>query len=477
MQPPRFPDPLAAPERVSPMANPGSPQAVAAAAVALLVIYVGLALAYRDAIPLFEAPDEPAHLHHASFVYSHGRLPRPPLEVPGEGMEPPLVYVLAAPLLGNTDLDAAWAASELRRIEQPSRSAQAEEPERGPSVRPVEHGMRRFATDGRLAPLRALRFTSLAFGLLAVIFTFAAMWRISRDARLALLAGSLLAFNPQFLFSSSYFSNDPAAASLGAAGLWIVVRALEEGVSRRIYVAVGLLVGVGAMTKLSTLAGLGATAGIVFAIDGRPWRARGLDLALAFALALAIAGPWGVWAFEHRGGWLGVDAMPALSGVGPMRVEDFGGLWPYLRDAYWDWTFESYWARFGWFNVQAPRFVEQILFALTWTGVLGFFAGRRHIAQAALRSRLLRRYLIAAVGLTLALHFAINLAVVNPQGRLLFPVAPQIAFALALGIHRLIGGERRLLPIAVSVTALLVALAVYCLRGVIVPAYWSLSAP
>ena len=230
MQHPRITEPLDFPERGSAAPNPSSPQAVAAAAASLLVIYVGLALAYRDAIPLFEAPDEPAHMHYAAFVHSHGRLPRQePLEVPGEGMQPPLVYMVSAPLLGGSDLDVAWAAEELDRATVPTTRPARRTLGGGPSIASYQHGYRQWVTDGRLAPLQVLRFTSLAFGLLAVIFTFAAMWRLTHDARLALLAGSLLAFNPQFLFGSGYFSNDTAAASLGAAGLWLVVRALEEG--------------------------------------------------------------------------------------------------------------------------------------------------------------------------------------------------------------------------------------------------------
>ena len=76
------------------LGDAGSARALAASAALLLSLYGALALAYRDAIPLFEAPDELSHLHYAAFVYSNGRLPRQePLEVPGEGMQPPLVYV------------------------------------------------------------------------------------------------------------------------------------------------------------------------------------------------------------------------------------------------------------------------------------------------------------------------------------------------------------------------------------------------
>jgi hypothetical protein len=429
--------------------DPSSAQAVAAALAFLLIFYVGLALAYRDAIPLFEAPDEPSHLHYAAFVYSNGRLPRQdPLEVPGEGMQAPLAYVVAAPLLGNTGLDVAWAARELARWAFPF-YAHPKGSGGSPAISTYEHGYREFVTDGSLEPLRILRITSLAFGLLTVILTFAAVWRLSRDARMALLAGSLVAFNPQFLFSSGYFSNDPAAAAIGAAALWIVARTLEE--------------------PDGTLPGLAAAAVTLIAIDRRSRSAVAIDCAFAAACVLLLAGPYAGWAAEHRGGFLGVNAV-AASAVGILHADHFGGQLPFLTRVYWDWTFESFWGRFGWFNVQVPKATYLAFFALTWTGALGLFVGRARLPEA-LRSRALHRYLLAAFGATFAGHFALNLAIVNPQGRLLFPSISQIALLLAIGLVRLVGNDRRMLALTASVVLSLVALDVYCVRSVILPAY------
>jgi hypothetical protein len=459
-------------ERLARIADPGSPQAIAAALSFLLSFYVGLALAYRDAIPLFEAPDEPSHLHYAAFVYNEHRLPRQePLEVPGEGMQAPLVYVVAAPLLANTGLDIAAAA---RALDDVGRRVYLDPPREGgsPAITRHEHGSRWFATDGSLEALRLLRSTSLAFGLLAVILTFAAMWRLARDARMALLAGALVAFDPQFLFSSGYFSNDAAAAAIGAAALWIVVRALEEpgGPTRSHYLAGGCLIAVGALTKTSTLAGLAAAAVTLIAIDRRARRAVAIDAAIAAACALLLAGPYAIWATEHRGGFLGVDAVVA-STVGMIHAQDVGGQLAFLTRIYWDATFESFWARFGWFNVIVPKATYLAFFALAWTGVLGLCIGRARLPAEELHSRALHRYLLAAFVLTLAAHFAMNLAIVNPQGRLLFPSLPQVGFGLAIGLVRLIGNDRRMLPLTATVVLALLALDVYCVRGVILPAY------
>jgi hypothetical protein len=459
-------------ERLAQMVNPSSAQAVATAVAFLLTFYVGLALAYRDAIPLFEAPDEPSHLHYAAFVYANERLPRQdPLEVPGEGMQAPLVYVVAAPLLANTGLDVAWAARELGRAASPFYSNPRVGG--GAAIASEQHGDRQFITNGSLEPLRVLRSTSLVFGLLTVILTFAAVWRLSRDARFALLAGALVAFNPQFLYSSGYFSNDPAAAAIGAAGLWIVVRALEQplGPTRPHYLAGAVLFALGVLTKTSTLPGLAAAAVTVIAIDRRARREVWINAACSAALVLLIAGPYAIWAAKYRGGFLGLNAVVA-SAVGMLSAERFGGELPYLAGFYWDWTFESFWGRFGWFTVLVPRATYLAFFALSWTGVLGWLAGRRSRLPAdALRRPALRRYLLAAFGATLAIHFAMNLLIVNPQGRLLFPSVSQIAFLLAIGIVQLVGSPRRLLPLTLTVVIALLVLAAYCLRGVLIPAY------
>lgn len=456
-------------DRLAQIVVPSSPQAVAAAAAFLLTVYVGLTFAYRDAIPLFEAPDEPSHLQYAAFVYEHHRLPRAS-EVPGAGGLPPLVYAVAAPLLANTGLDVARAEREIGRATAPL-YATPKASGGTAAITALPRGQREFASDGSLAPLHALRSTSLVFGLLTVILTFAAVWRLSRDARFSLLAGALVAFNPQFLFSSGSFSNDPAAAAVGAAALWIVVRAFEDplGPGHRHYIAVAVAIAAGALIKTATLPGVAAAAITLIAIDRRARREVWRDAGFAAALALLVAGPYWLWLALDRGVSPGANAFVA-SAIG-MVGADRSAL-PYLAVSYWDYTFESFWARFGWFNVPVGRPAQLGFFAISWTGTLGWIAGRSaRLPEEPLRSPALRNYLWAAFGATLAAHFALNVVTVDCQGRLLFASIAQIAFLLALGIVRLVGNPQRMLPLTVTVLLALLALDVYCLRGVLLPAY------
>jgi hypothetical protein len=430
-----------------------------AAAAFLIAGYVALALAYRSAIPLFEGPDEPSHLHYAVFVYEHGRLPREqPQEVPGEGMQPPLAYLAAAPLVAHTGLDPAQVARALHAVgayvygfdfSSPGSTALAFVPD----------GKRIFYSDGSLAALTALRGTSLAFGLCAVLLTFAAACRASGDPRLALLAGALLAFSPQFLFVSGYFSNDPAATAVGAAALFAVVDAIARGgPARGHYAACAVVIALGLLTKTNTVPGLAVAAVAIAWIDRRPARERARDASLAAGLVLALAGPYLVWSLAHGRGLLGLGAVSASASW--LHVPA-GQLREHLSWTYWSLTFQSYWCRFGWMTVGAPGFVVGAFAALCAAGVVGCFLDR---ASA------LRRYLLASIAATGAAHLALNLTVVSAQGRQLFPIAPQVALLLALGLARLFGERRRLAAVLVPVTALL-ALDVYCLLRVLAPAY------
>jgi hypothetical protein len=456
-------------DRLAQVADPGSSQAVGAAAAFLLTVYVGLTLAYRDAIPLFEAPDEPAHLQYAAYLYEHHRLPY--RDVLGAGAQPPLVYAIAAPLLANTGLDVALAEREIGRA-MTQFYVHSEAEGGGAAIAALPRGHREFATDGSLAPLHALRSTSLVFGLLTVILTFAAAWRLSRDARFSLLAGALVAFNPQFLFSSGSFSNDPAAAAVGAFALWIVVRAFEDpdGPGHRHYIGAAILITAGALIKVATLPGILATAFTLIAVDQREGKQVWRDAGIAAALALGVAGSYWIWSIERHGLAPSTNAFVA-SAIG-MAGADRIHMLAYLAVPYWDHTFESFWARFGWFNVTVARPAQLAFFAITWTGLLGWLAGRRRrLPEEALRTPALRNYLFAAVGATLAAHLVVNAVTVNCQGRLLFACIAQIAFLLALGMVRLIGNAERMLSLTLVVVMALLVLDVYCLRGVLVPAY------
>jgi hypothetical protein len=447
--------------------------------LALALLYVGLVATYQRVIPLFEAPDEPSHIHYAVFVCREGRLPRYhiDLEVPGEGMQPPLYYAAAAAiactlapgdpmLLHELRLAGDWeyGPPESRRVLAGSR------------VRPIDFpdGIRHFDPEPRLEPLRSLRWATLPFGLLAVLLTASAAWRWSRSAPFSLLCGALLAFAPQFVFVSATVGNDPAASLIGAAALHLLVGARAgERVGRSQYLGAAALTALGAWVKLSTLPVVGVTAVFLFAIDPRGLREKGADALLAASAALLMLLPLAALNLARFGDPLGVAALVHSDTYLP-RPADFGGLASYLTRMYWYGTLKSYWCVFGWLNVHAPWTVVGAYFALTALGASGFVLNslERHRAGDRIAPTI-SLYLAAASLATLAAHVWLNTSVISPQGRHLFAAAPHVALLLASGIAYLSGRSAlRIGWLAASMlAAALFGLAVFCALAVIAPAY------
>jgi len=448
------------------------------ALAALMASYVGLVVAYQGTIPLFEAPDEQSHIHYVAFVSRERRLPHYDAqpEVPGEGMQPPLFYVLAAPLFSLIDVGDPALLADLKQT-----SSWVYGPEDTPAVserarlRPsLGSEPRRFEPEPSLDYLRRLRWGTLPFGLLTLAFTAAGAWRFSKTASFTLLCVSIVAFDPQFIFVSSYVSNDAAAAGVGASAFWLISGALEEErVGRRYYVALGLLIGLGALTKNATLPVLAVTAVTLGVLDSRSPGKVAFDAVLAAVMAGVLLVPLAAMNLERFHDPYGLDAL-WTSARGLPRPADFGGLGPYLSRMYFFATFRSYWGVFGWMDVAAPALVYLAFFVLSSAGVIGF-ALISCVPGASYDLRRVRfsRYVAAAAAVMLALHLWLNLRLIQPQGRHLFAASPHIAALLTLGIAHISdsGGRRIPWPLTAGIIACLVGLALYCLHGVIAPAY------
>lgn len=448
------------------------------AGAALLAAFLALGLGYQQTVPLFETPDEPSHIEYLAFVHAERRLPRyaGKVEVPGEGVQAPLYYILLAPLYAAVAPDPALR-EELHRVNLAvyERDATLLGQNRLVLVRPRTRGavnVPHFAPHPHLAKLRLLRLPSLLFGALAVLLTFAAARRATGSVPTAALAAGLLALNPQFLFLSSGVNPDPPATALGAAALLLLARALgtEAGPGRRDYLALGVLVGVGLLLKKTSLPVLAASAAALALADPRGRGTRARDAALAALLALLMAAPFLAWNARYHGGPLGGPAFARY--VEPMPgYEEFGGAWSYFTGTYPVWTFCSFWARFGWMHVHPPGWVLATYLLLSVAGLAGFALAWRDAGREGWRA--LRCALPAACVLTVLGHAWVNLSLAQAQGRHLLPTAPFFCLLLALGLRRL-AAEARIDcdgRAAAAGLAGLALLAIYCLAGVIMPAY------
>jgi 4-amino-4-deoxy-L-arabinose transferase-like glycosyltransferase len=320
--------------------------------------YLVLGVLYAVYTPAWQAPDEPAHYNYVRHLAEEGSFPvlRPgdyphayleqikaahfPPEmsidpIRYEFWQPPLYYVLATPIY------------------------------------------RLF--DGTLVPLRIL---SVLLGVGVVIMAYAIALAIRPgDTTLALAVAAFVAFIPMHLTMMSSVNNDALAELLLAIVALFLIRLTreardKESASPRLahFVVIGLLLGLGLVTKATVYVAIPLALIALLAIERRPLPFAQRALALFFP-ALAVAIPWYVRNVAVYG-WpdlLGAQNHDDVV-VGQLRTADYVssvGWSAYLRD-FVTTTFHSFWGQFGWMAVPMDRRIYLALGLLSAFMLVGF---------------------------------------------------------------------------------------------------------
>ncbi|MCC6189004.1 MAG: glycosyltransferase family 39 protein [Anaerolineales bacterium] len=454
-------------------ATPAAERSQRAALWAVLAVYFFLGALYAIHTPAWQAPDEPAHYNYIRHLVEQRALPvlqpgdydeaylnrlkaeRFPPDLPVaslryEAWQPPLYYLLAAPVFALTGGD-----------------------------------------------LLSVRLLTLLLGAGVVILT----WHLARllfpnALGLAPAAAGFAAFLPQHVAMLAAANNDALAEVWTAAGLWLCLQALlaPSSAARPARWRLGVVLGLGFLTKLSTypLAGLMGVTLLLLARRER-WAPRRLAGAAAqvFVPAVLLGSLWWGRNLAVYGGLdcLGLQRHDEVV-VGQLRTGDALAVWGtagYIQ-RFLQTTFQSFWGQFGWMGVVMDRRVYWALLAFTLlvvTGLVGAFARRRRtgLSPAQRDAAVLA---VVAVLLALAVYLYYNLTFVQFQGRYLYPALPLLAVGTAIGLRgwaqwmsasaarlgRRWGARPRRMVVellALAPIALLAALAFFALFGFIVP--------
>lgn len=407
---------------------PGArPSAVAfplrVALAGVLLAYVALALGYALLTPPWNNPDEPAHFNYAAQVATTATLPilQPgdwdaarlerlkasqfrggePLDgIRYEGHQPPLYYLLAAPLLR--------AAGGLPRPAQ----------------------------------LLALRLLSVALGAVVVVLAAVTAWRALPSCPLVgVAAAAIVAFLPMHTAMSAAANNDLLAEAVAAALLLTLVAGLQKGFGRRGLLALGLLAGFAVLAKLTVYAYLPLAAATVAWRtwqDTPPGAARFRALArslLTPALPAVLLAGWWLLRGAAVYGWgdpLGSRRHDAVV-VGQPRWPglDLPTLLGWLRT-----LGQSFVGQFGWMGIVLPPPVYLAVALLLLAAVAGLLLPARGRPLPTM-PRPVVALCLAAVALVALQLVWYNLSFYQAQGRYLFPALVPIALLAALGWTRL----------------------------------------
>jgi len=456
--------------------------------VAILSIYVTLALVYGVTIPIFETPDANGH-----YAYIHELTEGRGLPVQGTpsgarvtgyvASHPPLYYTLCALFTSwvpdDVDLQQwAWWNPH-QTMGDASRTANKN--------RLVHTESERFPWHGTPLTMHIARLVSTLLGTLVVLATYGTALELFPNRRwLALGATTLAAFNPMFVFTSARVSNDAAVAAFGSLTVWGAVRLAVKGLSRKGLALSGVGLGLAILSKLSgvVLAPIVPVALVLDAWRRAPHGMRSLrrrdyllslasDLFVVFAPTVLVSGWWFLRNLYLYDELMGVDAW--LSHTETVRANPIGllSVIPELRGLE-----KSYWAMFGWFNISVAPWMYRFWWVLVRAAVTGLglvlidqWSSRRF--NRSTRGGLL--VVASAFFLNLASVWRFIMIVRGAQGRYLMPATAAISILLMVGLSRLLPRRLRLrgggATLAASVGLAHVGLTVISLLIFILPAY------
>lgn len=389
---------------------------------ALLGAFLILGAAYALVVPPWNTPDEPAHFNYAREVAMHGRLPvlqpgdwdsttlgelmarrfppdRSITALRYEGHQPPLYYLLTAPLL------------------------------------------RAFGGLAERQQVVVLRFWSLLLGL-------ATLWLSCRladvlfptDALLRVALPALVALLPMHLHVSASVNNDVLANLVVTATLALAASAVAQPATLRPW-CLGLLAGAAVLTKLTAYVALPLALLAVMLTPARRQPRAWLAVLLPPAVGLAL------WTGRNAlvYGWhdpFGLARHAAIV-VGQTHSEhSWRGLWRFASV-----TFRSFWGQFGWMGLPIDERVTLLLAVLSALAALGCGVWLGHALRRARTAPFAdaRQPLLLATAalLVLAGMATYNWTYDQPQGRYLFPALTAWAGFWAVGLREALAPAAR----------------------------------
>ena len=388
-----------------------------------------LGLIYLYATPNFEASDTDEHVGMIKWIAENGALPVQSddhQELYGqEASQPPLYYLLMSLVwsaLDTSDFDIYF-------YENPQ--ATAGNPKLLGNRNTVFY-RQPYPPDlyGTSLALYVIRLLTLGMATITVAAVYQSARTVLPDRRsFVILATSLAAFNPMFIFVSTSVSNDVLVTTLASLVNWQMLLMLRRGLDARRTLLLAILLALSSLAKLSGL--------VMMPIVGLAalWVARRTGDYLSFVrfcvmlvlIWLAFAGWWFARNYFLYGELFGTTSMLDHFGrrsisLPSLLVEEFEG----LRI--------SYWGLFGAFSILTNDVYYQLMDVLTGLGVVGLLV-------YTIRNRRKKQLMamIGFLGMALALGGAMliwwAMQTTASTGRLLFPYVTSSSLLLALGLR------------------------------------------
>lgn len=195
------------------------------------------------------------------------------------------------------------------------------------------------ATDGwsTQSQLYLLRAAAIPFGLVVVLCAFGSVRLLfPRDEFMQIAVPAVVAFQPQISYEAAMVNNDIAGIAAVSVILYLLLRTLRRGLTRRDLALVGLALGIGLLFKSTTIITIpGIAIAIVLGTSirrPRLWIAGGL---LPAAVTIAVTWPWYLYLWQTYGNFSGLPQIHAIQ----VRWTYPDGMEPSVTDLLFDKAF------------------------------------------------------------------------------------------------------------------------------------------
>ncbi len=436
--------------------------------------------------PPFELPDEPAHFAYVQHLAETGHLPTSSLETYPPAEEVVLDDLLQPQVRFSQENHTISTLAEQQTLErdlaQPLSRSQPGDAGLAASQPPLYYALQTIpyalGSSGTLLDrLELMRLLSALMGAFTALFAFLFLREALPGAPWAWTVGGLgVALAPALAMMSGAVNPDALLFTVSTALFYSLARGFRRGLTRRLAIAIGAVIAIGCMTKLTFLGLLpGAVFGLlVLAIRAARRSGRSAYGALAIALAIAASpallyltlslgsGRSSLGVFHRAITLVGhYDSTPnPISYIWQLYLPRLPGMRPVFHgtsgSALW---FEQLVGKYGWLDTAFPGWVLRL--AVIPAGVIAvLFARALLVSRDALRRRGLEvaTYALMALGILVmigGIEYAIRTPGEYTQFRYLLPMVALMGAILALAAR---GAGRRWGPLAgVFIVMLLLA--------------------
>ena len=418
--------------------------------ILIFVLYFLLAVAYSLLMPIWEAPDEPAHYHLAWHLAHYDEYAS--REINYEAHQPRAFYYLGSSII---------------------RALDAVDPELTRYVRPTEYKYnirkpeRRFEwTDENYRfvwGVYLLRWVNILFGGIALWLNWKTFKLIAPLQLSLCLAGlAFAALTPQYLHIMSSVNNDALGTLAGALLFYAAIRFFQESsntLGLPLFVAALLLPLLTKLTVLPVSAAVLLTIVLkwFFGFTQKRWLLYAVLLILAGAGIFYLLFPEAVLSAFNEIQWRLFSLRKNALTEKYIKAVSSQIIW-------------TYWGKVGWLAVGLPRWIIQLLTGLS---VIGMILHIYSLIRLRIRGAQLGLWLVVwlVAVFTLLAVFRNGLTTFATQGRLLFPAIGALSLLMVAGWHDILPARvQRYLPL------LVILLFVFCnlvlwVKGVI-PIYY-----